>query len=143
MFLYFTLPEHDPCNELILKSPKTLFLYMYKIIKCLTIQEIIFFVFVKNWSPYINNKTGPTSWTGTASPSGTCKFTPGFWWGSVDQSLVFWIVFYRSLLVPFLQVVCPSLIYCYWLPPLVSSNFSSQNKIGSEYIITVPGPLIL
>ena len=52
------------------------------------------------------------------------------------------LYFDLGLLITHLCIFCP-LIYCYWLPPLVSSNFSSQNKIGSEYIITVPGPLIL
>jgi hypothetical protein len=63
-----------------------------------------------------SNTTGATGGTGTAYPSEAPKFTPGFSWVCVDRSLIFGVVFCRSLFIPLSfsfghYGVCPSSIY--------------------------------
>jgi hypothetical protein len=52
----------------------------------------------KNWINNKSNTTGATSGAETAYPSGTHEFTPSFSGVNVIQSLVFCVVFCRSLL---------------------------------------------
>ena len=58
---------------------------------------------------YINT-TGATSGAGTAYPSGTPEFTPGFVWGSCYSIFSFMCMFCRSLFV-----LLSSSIYGLWL----------------------------
>ena len=70
---------------------------------------------IKSWT------TGATSGAGTAYPSGTPEFTPGFSGVRVTWSLVLCVCFVDSCLscCPFSFihcVVCPSSLYGFWLP---------------------------
>ena len=65
---------------------------------------------------------------GTAYPSGTLEFNPGFQWGVCYSICWFMCMFCKSLFVLLYfffghSVVFPSSIYGFWLP-LVSSNSS-------------------
>jgi hypothetical protein len=68
-----------------------------------------------------NNTTGATCGAETAYTFGAFEFTPVFSGVRVARSLVFCVMFYRSLFAPFCAfsfghcVVCPS-IYDFWLP---------------------------
>ena len=72
-----------------------------------------------------SNTMCATCGAGTAYLYGAPEFTPVYIGVRSTRSLVFCVMFWRSLFVPFLGhcVVCPS-IYGFWLPPLVSSKFS-------------------
>ena len=48
---------------------------------------------------YVRNTTGVISGTGTSNPPGEPEFDPGFKWGRVARSLVFCVMFCRSLFV--------------------------------------------
>ena len=80
-----------------------------------------------------NNTTRVTSRTGNANPSDAHEFIPRFLCGFlVDQSLVFCVLFCRSLLVLwsffFRPLCCLSCFHLLILiTPLVSSNFSVVN----------------
>jgi len=64
-----------------------------------------------------SNTTGATSGAGIAYPSGAHEFIPVFSGVRVTRSLLFCVIFCRSLFVPcpLSWVVCPS-IYGFWLP---------------------------
>jgi hypothetical protein len=57
-----------------------------------------------------SNTTGATCVTGTAFPSVAPEFTPGFSWIRVAQSLVFHVVYCRSLFVLFLLLIVLSVL---------------------------------
>jgi len=65
-----------------------------------------------------SNTTGATSGAGTAYPFGTPEFIPGFNGVRVSQSLVFWVVFCRSLLVFFFSAIAMFVLWItasFWL----------------------------
>ena len=68
---------------------------------------------------YKSTTTGSGVGTETAYPSGATEFTPDFSWVRVVQSLVFCVVLCRLL----------SFFFCFWLPPLVSSNISYEKNV--------------
>ena len=84
-----------------------------------------------------SNTASVTCEVGTVNHSGAPRFTSGFSGVRVSRSLVFCVVFCRSLFVllscfflsycvsffdllflitPFCLIVCPSSTYCFWLP---------------------------
>jgi hypothetical protein len=78
-----------------------------------------------------SNTTGDTSGAETAYPSWALEFPPA-------RSLVFYVVFYRSLFVvlPFFFghcFVCSSLIYLFWLPLWYLQGFLTHKYL--QYIV--------
>ena len=63
----------------------------------------------KNWINNKSNTTGATSGAETAYPSGTHEFTPSLSGVNVIQSLVFCVVFCRSLLYQCLYILSTKL----------------------------------
>ena len=60
-----------------------------------------------------SNTTGVTSGAGTANPSGAPEFISGFREVHVARSLVFYVMFCRSVLVLFLLAIVLSVILWY------------------------------
>ena len=67
---------------------------------------------IQDLSPGCNyvNTTGATSRAGTAYPSGTSEFTPGFQWGSYYSIFSAMCIFCRQLFVLFLLTIVLSLL---------------------------------
>ena len=84
-----------------------------------------------------NNTTSVTSGGGIASPSGAPVFTLGFYWGSCcSQSLVFCVVFCRSLFVLFLLAIVLSVLRftasdcCFGIfKPFMNTHYPTLNTI--------------
>jgi len=81
--------------------------------------------------------TCATSEAGITYTSVAPEFIPVFFSGvCVAQSLVFYVVFCRSLFVLFLCVVSPSLNYGFWLPLWYLQTFLTDRF--HWYVISIP-----
>ena len=100
------------------------FIFVYR---CLT-RFSYHMVFVS----FNSNTTGVTHGTGTAYPSGALSSTPDFNGVRVARSLVFCVMFCRSLYVLlsffFWPLCCLSFDLRILITPLVSSNSSSRRR---------------